>query len=79
MPADLVFAAAQTGSMQDASVHGCTELSAERYMEYLCDHGQFADLPVHLFFAHLAGVYPHLFSAGGAFLGGDLQAEAALG
>lgn len=48
-------------------------------MEYLCDHGQFADLPVHLFFAHLAGVYPHLFSAGGAFLGGDLQAEAALG
>ena len=53
--------------------------SGERYMEYLCDHGQFADLPVELFFAHLAKVYPHLFSEGAAFLNGDLQAEAALG
>ena len=53
--------------------------SGERYMEYLCDHGQFADLPVDLFFAHLAKVYPHLFSEGAAFLNGDLQAEAALG
>ena len=49
----------------------------ERYMEYLQDHGQFDDLPVELFFAHLQRCYPHLFVAGSAFLCGDLQAEAA--
>ena len=47
----------------------------ERYMEYLVDHGQFADLPEAFFFAHLAQCYPHLFVAGAAFLTGDLQAE----
>ncbi|MCY1225666.1 Transglutaminase-like superfamily protein [compost metagenome] len=49
----------------------------ERYMEYLADHGQFADLPEALFFDHLAAVYPHLFQEGADFLAGDLQAEAA--
>lgn len=34
----------------------------ERYMEYLADHGQFADLPEELFFSHLQQHYPHLFS-----------------
>lgn len=49
----------------------------ELYMEYLADHGQFADLPLELFFGHLAHCYPHLFAAGTAFLlEGDLQAEA---
>jgi transglutaminase-like putative cysteine protease len=49
----------------------------ERYMEYLADHGQFADLPEALFFDHLATVYPHLFEEGSAFLDGDLYAEVA--
>lgn len=49
----------------------------ERYMEYLADHGQFADLPQALFFDHLQHCYPHLFAADSAFLHGDLQAEAA--
>ena len=49
----------------------------ERYMEYLADHGQFADLPEALFFDHLATVYPHLFQEGSLFLSGDLHAEAA--
>ncbi|MNR51576.1 hypothetical protein D3C85_1712640 [compost metagenome] len=49
----------------------------ERYMEYLADHGQFADLPEALFFDHLAAVYPHLFQEGADFLAGDLQTEAA--
>jgi transglutaminase-like putative cysteine protease len=49
----------------------------ERYMEYLHDHGQFADLPEALFFGHLAHCYPHLFAEGSAFLHGDLQAEVA--
>ena len=49
----------------------------ERYMEYLADHGQFADLPEKFFFAHLRNCYPHLFEADSPFSGGDLQAEAA--
>ena len=49
----------------------------ERYMEYLVDHGQFDDLPVELFFAHLRQCYPHLFEPDSAFLRGDLQAEVA--
>lgn len=49
----------------------------ERYMEYLVDHGQFDDLPVELFFAHLRQCYPHLFEEDSAFLRGDLQAEVA--
>ncbi|MCY1292689.1 Transglutaminase-like superfamily protein [compost metagenome] len=49
----------------------------ERYMEYLADHGQFADLPLELFFDHLEHCYPHLFAVDSPFmLGGDLQAEA---
>lgn len=51
--------------------------AGERYMEYLHDHGQFDDLPLELFFGHLQHCYPHLFSEGAAFLGGDLQAEVA--
>lgn len=47
----------------------------ERYMEYLADHGQFADLPEEFFFAHLAKIYPHLFVTGAAFLDGDLHSE----
>lgn len=49
----------------------------ERYMEYLVDHGQFDDLPVELFFAHLRQCYSHLFAVDSAFLRGDLQAEVA--
>jgi hypothetical protein len=30
-------------------------------MEYLIDHGQFADVPETFFFAHLEKCYPHLF------------------
>ncbi|MBF7730818.1 transglutaminase-like domain-containing protein [Pseudomonas sp. N040] len=49
----------------------------ERYMEYLVDHGQFADLPEALFFGHLRQIYPHLFAADAAFLRGDLHSELA--
>ena len=45
-------------------------------MEYLADHGQFADLPEGLFFGHLQRVYPHLFAEGSPFMRGDLHAEA---
>ncbi|MGE8360484.1 transglutaminase-like domain-containing protein [Pseudomonas sp.] len=50
--------------------------AGERYMEYLADHGQFADVPEHLFFDHLATCYPHLFAADAPLMVGDLQAEA---
>lgn len=49
----------------------------ERYMEYLCDHGQFADVPEQLFFEHLAVCYPHLFSEQGVSINGDFAAEVA--
>ena len=47
----------------------------ERYMEYLVDHGQFADLPETFFFEHLRSTYPHLFTSEAAFLRGDLSSE----
>lgn len=47
----------------------------ERHMEYLVDHGQFADFPEQLFFQHLGKIYPHLFAADTAFMRGDLHNE----
>ncbi|WP_397377959.1 transglutaminase family protein [Pseudomonas sp.] len=47
------------------------------YMEYLRDHGQFADVPHALMFEHLAACYPHLFTEQSLTLTGDLAAEAA--
>ncbi|MNY38337.1 hypothetical protein D3C86_1729570 [compost metagenome] len=49
----------------------------QRYMEYLLDHGRFADVPLELFFGHLAAVYPHLFAEDAPLLVGDFQGEAA--
>ena len=51
----------------------------ERYMEYLHDHGQFADVPEQLFFSHLAACYPHLFAEDALSITGDFAAEAAPG
>ena len=47
------------------------------YMEYLRDHGQFADVPQPLFFEHLAECYPHLFASQAPTITGDFAAEAA--
>jgi transglutaminase-like putative cysteine protease len=49
----------------------------QRHMEYLHDHGQFADLPVERFFGHLAACYPHLFSDMYLTLDGDMAEEVA--
>ena len=49
----------------------------QRYMEYLLDHGRFADVPQALFFSHLAAVYPHLFAEAAPLLMGGFQSEAA--
>ncbi|WP_286978686.1 transglutaminase family protein [Pseudomonas sp.] len=50
----------------------------QRYMEYLTDHGQFADLPVDLFYAHLRKIYPHLFNGESMNMRGDFAQEASL-
>ena len=62
--------------LNDSVFHPCNQ-QGERYMEYLQDHGQFAELPLELFFSHLAACYPHLFNDEALSLGGDLQREAA--
>lgn len=51
----------------------------ERYMEYLRDHGQFADVPLELFFGHLATCYPHLFAEDALSISGDFATEAVPG
>ena len=61
--------------LNDSVFHPCNQ-QGERYMEYLQDHGQFADLPLELFFGHLAVCYPHFFNDEALSLGGDLQREA---
>ncbi len=42
-------------------------------MEYVTDHGQFADVPEAFFFEHLEKCYPHLFGAQVPLLLGDMQ------
>lgn len=49
----------------------------ERHMEYLRDHGQFADVPEEFFFGYLQQCYPHLFAEATPPLAGDMRAEAA--
>ena len=61
--------------LNDSVFHPCNQ-QGERYMEYLQDHGQFAELPLELFFSHLAACYPHFFNDEALSLGGDLQHEA---
>ncbi|WP_085629671.1 MULTISPECIES: transglutaminase family protein [unclassified Pseudomonas] len=47
----------------------------ELLMEYLVDHGQFADVPDDLFFGHIRQCYPHLFGEGQPPLLGDMQGD----
>jgi len=48
----------------------------QRHMEYLREHGHFADVPVALFFSHLQQCYPHLFSDDAPPVVGDMHREA---
>ncbi|KAA0947386.1 MULTISPECIES: transglutaminase family protein [unclassified Pseudomonas] len=47
----------------------------QRSMEYVVDHGQFADVPEKFFFAHLEKCYPHLFGEQMPMLLGDMQSD----
>ncbi|KAF0863714.1 transglutaminase family protein [Pseudomonas sp. LD120] len=59
---------------QDSVFHPFNR-KGEQLMEYLVDHGQFADVPQAFFFAHLEKCYPHLFSASQSSLLGDMHSD----
>jgi transglutaminase-like putative cysteine protease len=50
--------------------------SGQQYMEYLTDHGQFADLPFDLMIATWMKCYPTLMAQEGYELPGDFELEA---
>mgnify|MGYP001552034408 FL=1 len=51
----------------------------QRSMEYVVDHGQFAEVPEEFFFAHLEKCYPHLFGEQSPQLLGDMQSDLSRG
>ncbi|WP_046384162.1 transglutaminase-like domain-containing protein [Pseudomonas veronii] len=55
------------------SVFHAFNRQGKRSMEYLVDHGQFADVPEDFFFAHLEKCYPHLFGEQMPSVLGDMQ------
>ena len=48
-------------------------------MEYVVDHGQFADVPEAFFFGHIRQCYPHLFGDDAPTLLGDMQGDLSRG
>ncbi|WP_095184277.1 transglutaminase family protein [Pseudomonas sp. Irchel 3H9] len=61
------------------SVFHAFNRQGQRSMEYVVDHGQFADVPEHLFFTHIQKCYPHLFAADMPNLLGDMQSDLSRG
>lgn len=57
------------------SVFHAFNRQGQQSMEYLVDHGQFADVPEAFFYQHLQQCYPHLFSARMPALLGDMQSD----
>ncbi len=57
------------------SVFHAFNRQGQRSMEYVLDHGQFADVPEAFFFTHIQHCYPHLFSEGMPALLGDMQSD----
>ena len=57
------------------SVFHAFNRQGKRSMEYLVDHGQFADVPEDFFFAHLEKCYPHLFGEQMPSVLGDMQGD----
>lgn len=51
----------------------------QQSMEYLVDHGQFADVPEAFFFEYLEKLYPHLFGEQSPALLGDMQSDLSRG
>ncbi|WP_460137056.1 transglutaminase-like domain-containing protein [Pseudomonas sp. S1_E04] len=57
------------------SVFHAFNRQGRRSMEYVLDHGQFADVPEEFFFAHLQKCYPHLFAEHLPSLLGDMHSD----
>ncbi len=53
--------------------------AGQQYMEYLTDHGQFADLPYELMLATWAKHYPALMAEEGYSVSGDFETEGVAG
>lgn len=51
----------------------------QRSMEYVVDHGQFAEVPEEFFFSHLEKCYPHLFGEQSPKVLGDMQSDLSRG
>ncbi|BBP75578.1 MULTISPECIES: transglutaminase-like domain-containing protein [Pseudomonas] len=64
--------------LSDSVFHPYTQ-GGQRHMEYLRDHGQFADVPESLFYGHLAECYPHLFAPDAISLRGDMRNDLSRG
>lgn len=60
----------------DAVLQGC-DRKGNRYMEYIRDHGQFADLPLEQMLAAFEEYYPSLMSDGAYGLNGTFEEDAA--
>ena len=61
------------------SVFHAFNRQGQRSMEYVVDHGQFADVPEAFFFAHIRQCYPHLFGDDAPTLLGDMQGDLSRG
>ena len=57
------------------SVFHAFNRQGRRSMEYVVDHGQFAEVPEAFFFAHIRASYPHLFADDAPTLLGDMQSD----
>ncbi|WP_455927931.1 transglutaminase-like domain-containing protein [Pseudomonas capeferrum] len=57
------------------SVFHAFNRKGQRSMEYVVDHGQFAEVPEEFFFAHLQKCYPRLFGEQMPILLGDMQSD----
>jgi len=55
-----------------------SDRTGQQYMEYLTDHGQFADLPYDLMLATWEKHYPTLMALGGYKVSGDFESEGAI-
>lgn len=61
------------------SVFHAFNRQGQRSMEYVVDHGQFADVPEAFFFGHIRQCYPHLFADDAPTLLGDMQSDLSRG
>lgn len=64
--------------VQDSVFHPFNR-QGDQSMEYLVDHGRFADVPQSLFFSHLEKCYPHLFNEQNPVSLGDMHGDLSRG